>query len=260
MRYVAVPISIILLVLLLAGCESPTGTQSPEGDPGSQGPIGPQGPQGEPGPRGPTGPQGPQGDRGSQGPVGPQGPQGVPGSQGQAGEAGASGNLTSLDIWPELSLDFTISPLCKSHILQFIEYRGTEDEIARDKERWESWLSLPASFTHSDGIRAIRSAIENANYASDRDYDEGPCARDYVRLSNFAKLRDNNPMGEWREYALDYYWACRQKPFVHPSGTPDIDHIRSCAALDAWIPEDWIPEPLNVPPTPSPTPRPTRTQ
>ncbi len=239
MRYILVPLSVILLVLLLVGCE---------------GPAGPQGPMGEQGPEGPPGPQGPMGE---QGPHGPQGETGSQGSPGPSGESGVPSDLTHLDVWPELSLDFTIASSCKDYILEYVEYQGTEDEITGDRERWESWLSRPARFVHRDGIRAIRRAIEHANNINERQYDAGPCAQDYMRLVLFDEVRNDNPMGEWREYALSLYWSCRQTPFANPSGTPNIDHIRECAAFDAWVPENWIPEPLNVPPTPSPTPGPT---
>ena len=241
MRYIVFPLSIILLTLLLAGCE---------------GPVGPQGSMGEQGPEGPLGPQGPMGEQGPQGPLGETGDQGSPGP---SGEAGVPRDLTHLDVWPELSLDFTIAPSCKDYILDYVEYQGTEDEITRDRERWESWLSRPARFVHRDGIRAIRRAIEHASNVNERQYDEGPCAQDYMRLRLFSEVRSNNPMGQWREHVLASYWNCRQTSFVQPNGTPDVYHIQECAALEAWLPEDWIPEPLNVPPTPSPTPGPTST-
>ncbi len=223
---------------------------------GCTGPVGPEGPAGERGPQGPMGEQGPQGPAGE---AGAQGPTGESGSQGPAGDTGSLDDLTLLDIWPELSLDFTIAPSCKDYILDYVEYRGTEDEITRDRERWESWLSRPARFVHQDGIWSIRNAIEHANNINDRNYDEGPCAQDYTRLGFFSEIRASNPLGQWREYALARYWSCRQTPYVQPNGTPDIYHIRECAALEAWLPESWIPEPLNVPPTPSPTLGPTYT-
>ena len=223
---------------------------------GCEGPVGPEGPAGERGPQGPIGEQGPQGPAGE---AGAQGPAGETGAQGPEGDAGPLNDLTPLDVWPELSLDFTIALSCKEYILDYVEYQGTEDEITRDRERWESWLSRPARFIHQNGIRNIVNAIEHANYVNDRHYDEGPCAQDYLRFALFDEVRDDNPMGVWREYALSLYWSCRQTPFANPSGTPDINHIRECADFDAWVPENWIPEPLDVPPTPSPTPRPTRT-
>ncbi len=244
MSRAVVAICAIFLFLVAVGCEGPAGPQGPMGERGPQGPAGGTGAQG---PAGPTGPQGPMGEAGSQG------------LQGPAGDSGLSEDLTALDIWPELSIDFTITSPCKDYILEFIEYRGTEDEITRDRERWESWLSRPARFIHENGISAIHNAIEHANYVNNRDYDEGPCAQDYLRLAAFDELRDDNPMGEWREYALSLYWSCRQTPFANSSGTPDIDHIRRCAAFEKWVPESWIPEPLNVPPTPTPTPSPTPT-
>ncbi|MGV3623582.1 MAG: hypothetical protein ACO1OB_22375 [Archangium sp.] len=65
------------LVLALAACPSPTGTQGPEGPQGPAGATGPQGPQG---PRGDPGANGADGMQGSEGPQGPQGVQGPPGS------------------------------------------------------------------------------------------------------------------------------------------------------------------------------------
>ena len=211
---------------------------------------------------GPAGPQGPMGERGPQGPAGEagaKGPAGEAGEQGPSGEAVLSSEVTPLDIWPELSLDFTIAPSCKDYILDYVEYQGTEDEITRDRERWESWLSRSARFINRSGIETIRNAIEHANYVNDRHHDEGPCAQDYMRLGLFDEVRAGNPMGQWREYALARYWNCRQTPYVQPNGTPDVYHIRECAALEAWLPENWIPEPLDVPPTPTPTPKPTPT-
>ena len=181
MRYVVVPLSIILLALFLAGCEGPVGPQGPMGEQGLQGPPGETGTQGSPGP---------------------------------SGEAGLVSEVSPLEIWPELSLDFTIAPSCKAYILDYVEYQGTEDEITRDRERWESWLSRPASFIHQNGIRTILNAIEHANYVNDRHYDEGPCAQDYSRLVLFDEVRASNPMGRWRESALARYWNCRQWPFV----------------------------------------------
>ena len=234
MRCVVAAICGTLLLLMAMGCEGPAG---PEG------PIGKRGPQG---PMGERGPQGPAGEAGAQGPAGETG------AQGSAGDIGVSSALTPLDIWPELSLDFTIAPSCKDYILDYVEYQGTEEEINRDRERWESWLSRPARFVHQDGIRAILRAIDHANNLNDRHYDEGPCAGDYMRLALFDEVRDDNPMGVWREYALSLYWSCRQISFTNPSVTLSINHIRECAAFEEWVPDSWIPEPLDVPPTPSP--------
>jgi len=241
MRCVVAAICGTLLLLMAMGCE---------------GPAGPEGPIGERGPQGPMGERGPQGPAGA---AGAQGPAGETGAQGSAGDTGVSSDLTPLDIWPELSLDFTIAPSCKDYILDYVEYQGTEEEITRDKERWESWLSREARFIHRGGIGTIRNAIEHANYVNNINNDEGPCAHDYMRLGLFDEVRAGNPMGQLRESALARYWNCRQAPYVQPNGTPDVYHIRECAALEAWVPENWIPEPLIVPPVPQPTPRPTST-
>jgi Collagen triple helix repeat (20 copies) len=69
------PISVLVMMLGLGGCDwfrgpagppGPAGPRGDKGDPGVAGPIGPAGPvgpQGPPGPAGPPGPQGPQGER-----------------------------------------------------------------------------------------------------------------------------------------------------------------------------------------------------
>lgn len=122
------------------GTKGMNGTQGPQGEQGPSGPVGPPGPQGEsgpmglpgppgmngtqgpPGPLGPQGPKGEQGDVGPEGPPGPQGEQGPPGPagdkgdtgipgpigpvgpQGPPGEPGMDANLSSLELFTNVSL------------------------------------------------------------------------------------------------------------------------------------------------------------
>jgi formylglycine-generating enzyme required for sulfatase activity len=81
----AATLACMFAVLVLTGCQDPTGPEGPPGPPGPTGPQGPAGPQGPKGDTGATGPVGPQGE------VGPQGPQGEPGIQGPQGEIGPQG-------------------------------------------------------------------------------------------------------------------------------------------------------------------------
>jgi len=80
-----------LVLVPVAGCSGPEGTQGPAGPQGEQGPAGPQGPAGSQGEQGPAGTQGPAGSQGEQGPAGSRGPVGLQGSQGPAGPQGAAG-------------------------------------------------------------------------------------------------------------------------------------------------------------------------
>lgn len=91
---------LVVLALVLTGCEGPAGDrglQGPQGIQGIQGPQGEQGPQGPEGQRGQVGFEGPKGDTGPagptglQGPIGPQGSQGTPGPAGPQGATGATG-------------------------------------------------------------------------------------------------------------------------------------------------------------------------
>lgn len=89
-----VPILLVGIALVLAGCgrdPGPKGERGADGPQGAQGIQGIAGAQGQPGPQGPAGPPGPQGQPGAQGAQGPQGPQGAPGSKGDKGDAGAAG-------------------------------------------------------------------------------------------------------------------------------------------------------------------------
>ena len=70
---------LLVLALLVLGCEGPVGPQGPQGSTGGPGPQGGQGPQGS---------QGPQGDQGG---TGPQGPAGLPGADGSDGADGPQG-------------------------------------------------------------------------------------------------------------------------------------------------------------------------
>ena len=93
-------ISVVIAVVMIAGCSpapGPQGPPGPAGEAGPAGPVGPAGPQGAQGPQGPVGPQGAVGEHGvagppgPAGPVGPQGPQGDAGTQGPAGPSGERG-------------------------------------------------------------------------------------------------------------------------------------------------------------------------
>ena len=94
------------LLLLVAACAGPVGSQGERGSTGPTGELGPRGlmgptgpagelgPRGEQGPPGDRGPVGEQGEQGEQGPVGPWGREGrigLPGEQGPPGPEGPRG-------------------------------------------------------------------------------------------------------------------------------------------------------------------------
>ena len=89
--------SALVIVLVLAGCSSPSSSVGLESDAGGASDtvsvlsVGTEGPQGAPGVDGKPGIQGPIGLRGAPGPAGPQGIQGPRGPAGPAGSRGPAG-------------------------------------------------------------------------------------------------------------------------------------------------------------------------
>ena len=209
---------------------------------------GPQGPQGERGEQGPPGPQGDRGEQGPQGIPGDQGPTGTQGSKGEPAEQVPTSAITEeLVIWPELALDFTLGPPCTAHILESVEYHGTEEEILPEKSQWERLLGTQSRFLHDDALAYIRGGIERADYLNELEEGEGPCSEEYAAMELFVGIRAQNPMGRWREDVLEWYWECVQKPFVYSDGTQNTSHIQACQYLMSWVPADWIPAPLDIP-------------
>lgn len=84
-------LSLLSLVLLVAGCPSGSGSQGPQGD---QGPIGPTGAAG---PAGAKGDKGDKGDPGAMGAMGTTGATGATGATGPQGVQGAPGQVLVLD-------------------------------------------------------------------------------------------------------------------------------------------------------------------
>ena len=203
---------------------------------GCQWPPGPQGPPGEPGPQGL---QGEMGRPGSQS-VGGTSEAGTPGPQGTQGPAG-----TTVMVFPELVLDFTIGRPCAGAIERSTEYRGTEQEIAQQKQVWEAVLRTPMRYlTDDEHLYDVQSAMERLReqtVATPTSYHYGPCTDDLARLTAFQHVRRSNPMGQWREETLaEYYQHCSQEAW-YSNGTPSISNIERCARLLKWIPAAWLP-------------------
>ena len=188
------------------------------------------------------GPPGPQGERGPLGPPGNQGPAGGEGPEGRSGESAQALTLVvpadEIDLWPELALDFELSQACQSYILASVEYSGTEKEIARVRERWNTMLAQRASFLDYNRLSEIESAIQRANHDNDNERDEGPCSDEYASFSPFTQVRSWNPMGSWRNEVLDRFWRCYEDL---KREEPSESTVRECDRLIAWMPESWAP-------------------
>lgn len=76
--------ALMVVMVVLFACQSPTGDPGPPGPKGDQGPAGATGPQGATGTQGIQGPQGSAGPQGPAGPQGAEGPRGIPGVKGLA--------------------------------------------------------------------------------------------------------------------------------------------------------------------------------
>ena len=218
-------LSAISLMLSFASCNS-TDNPGATGLPGPQGPAGATGVPGQPGHTGVPGPQGPAGATGVPGPQGHAGATGVPGPQGPSGN--------TMDIYPELHLDFTLDEVCASRIRDNIEYSGTSAEIEEQKNSANFLLALPTRYMSYSHISLIRDRI---NYLPN---ETRVCDRSYEALESFQEVRERNPMGRWRASALEAYWRCQfpgDRWLANSSSLNDDE----CASLMRWLPVSWIP-------------------
>ena len=216
----------------LAGESGPPGERGPQGEQGVAGNQGPQGSPGEPGPHGEPGAQGEPGQ------VGPQGPRGEMGPRGEAGPPGLPGDVTELDIFPELRLDYTVDKACADSIRANYEFGGTTEEIAQQRQALEIVLGLPTRYMPDYQNSRLRSMIDRLRY----DNDSQICDRSKDALEAFYRLRDSNPLGEWREDALRDYWSCTYPGegfrLLNDGYSYDDDE---CNSLLRWMPESWKP-------------------
>ena len=148
----------------------------------------------------------------------------------------ASCNSTdSMDVYPELHLDFTLDEVCASIIGDNMEFSGTSAEIEEQENSVSFLLALPTRYMSYSHISLIKDRI---NYLP---RETGECGRSYVALQSFQQVRNGNPMGRWRASNLGTYWSC-QFPGDRWLANGDSPSIDECDALMRWLPASWIPE------------------
>ena len=153
------------------------------------------------------------------------------------GPPGEAGDLTELDIFPELRLDYTIDKACADSILANYSYSGTVERINQQREVLEILLALPTRYMDDDHIYELTSIMDN----------NSDCNRSRVALETFRRVRNSNPMGQWREDTLEYYWPC-----TYPGegfrllndGNYNSRSEGACNTLLSWMPESWKPSGL----------------
>ena len=181
--------------------------------------------------------QGFQGDRGAMGPQGPPGERGETGPQGPPGSPGMSD-----DLWPELSLDFTIEETCAVAIHSNVEYRGTVKEIEKEREGLTILLGLPFRFMSSGQSETLGWAMGQMRTRAEQEKSSNPCERSGEALESFEKVRRSNPMGQWRAKVLELYWDCQYPgdQWLARGSSSDLDK-EECSQLRRWLPDSWIP-------------------
>ncbi len=188
------------------------------------------------------GPPGPQGERGPPGPPGNQGPAGGEGPEGRPGESAQDLTLVvpgdASELWPELAFDVQLSADCVRYILEYVEYYGTEREIAESREWWSTLLSQQARYLSDTELRHVREAIENANSDSETAHDRGPCREEYAGVEQFREYRSWSPLGRWREDVLDDFWDCYHDLRREDPSDSTVEH---CEEVMAYMPEGWAP-------------------
>ena len=160
------------------------------------------------------------------------------GPRGEAGPPGLPGDLTELDIFPELRLDYTVDKACADSIRANYEFGGTTEEIAQQRQALEIVLGLPTRYMSEYQNSRLRSIMDRLRY----DHDSQVCDRSEDALEAFRRLRYSNPMGKWWEDALHVYWGCTYPGeglrLLNDGYSYDEDR---CQALLRWMPESWKP-------------------
>ena len=158
--------------------------------------------------------------------------------RGEAGPTGLPGDLTELDIFPELRLDYTVDKACADSIRANYEFGGTTEEIAQQRRALEIVLGLPTRYMSEYQHSRLRSMMDRLQY----DHDSQVCDRSEDALEAFRGLRDSNPMGKWWEDALHVYWSCTYPGegfrLLNDGYSYDED---TCNSLLSWMPESWKP-------------------
>jgi hypothetical protein len=159
------------------------------------------------------------------------------GPRGEAGLPGLPGDLTELDIFPELRLDYTVDKACADSICANYEFGGTTEEIAQQRQALEIVLGLPTRYMSEYQNSRLRSIMGRLRYD-----DSQVCDRSEDALEAFRRLRYSNPMGKRWEDALHVYWGCTYpgEGFRLLNDGYSYDEDR-CQALLRWMPESWKP-------------------
>ena len=181
------------------------------------------------------------------------------------------------DIWPEISLDATISPGCRAQIIAYAEFSGTLAEIAQQEAALVTVLGHQFSRLTDEQLGNIDSRIERLAYELEYQASWGygvyltptprptptplprgvtptptatpvaatpvvefNCARDREALNQFSRVRGANPMGQFRQGVLEDYWRCAAYR-DDPQPTPDVSRETYCRQGQAWWPESWLP-------------------
>ena len=159
------------------------------------------------------------------------------GLRGEAGPPGLPGDLTELDIFPELRLDYTVDKACADSIRANYEFGGTTEEIAQQRQALEIVLGLPTRYMSEYQNSRLRSMMDRLRY----DNDSQICDRSEDALEVFRRLRYSNPMGTLWEDALHVYWGCTYPGegfrLLNGGYSYDDDECNSLLRLDAGVVE-----------------------
>ena len=161
------------------------------------------------------------------------------GPRGEPGPPGLSGDLTELDIFPELRLDYTMDKACADSIRSNYSFSGTVEEITQQREALDILLNLPTRFMTYDHISRLSYMIDEGQNDGSR-----VCDRSEAALVAFSIVRENNPMGQWRHHTLETYWrycSYQGEGFQLLNDGRYGDDEDRCAVLFSWMPESWKP-------------------
>ena len=158
--------------------------------------------------------------------------------------SGSPDGLTEQDLFPELSLDYTIDHDCADSIRSYYSYSGTAEEIEQERKALDNLMSLPTRFMTNDHIERLHSRMRNIRH----DHNTQVCDSSEVALDAFYEVRRVSPMGQWREGVVEKYWEYCAYPGEGLRLLDDSYYGYNedvCNALFSWMPESWKPPGLS---------------
>lgn len=166
------------------------------------------------------------------------------------GEAslGNGGDLT-LQVFPELQFDGTMSDGCLNEISGYIlRYEEDRQRGRIMRQQIEGFRSVPFSMMHDKAFGQLHEWIDriarsrgwrdwNAGFEDYETYERSddemgtgpsapvPCIAEKKQMTRFHIIRASNPMGEFRNGVLDFHWECAY--YIETGGSgPDFEHYK----------------------------------